>query len=307
MNLLEKIMNTLNFAYRQKEAIYRIGDIAKSIFSNGFHPQRIIAAIVAFFEMFGCIIFDAPLTPAGQTLNLDGYNIVFCDEFNGSSLDYTEWEHWNVGTYGPGFLSDSQVEVKDGALTLSADYLENGEFGPGWYAADLQLKQKYKHGYFEIRCICNSGSDFWSAFWIQADHPYDHDISKGGISGAELDIFESINTYESTPFIKNAITQTVHCNGGDDDAEKLDSCNIGKFKGKKIHEEYNTYGLEWTDSEYIFYVNGVETGRTSFSKGVSQVEETVRVSMCILSVDEITLPHDFHTEFKVDYVKIWQK
>ena len=53
--------------------------------------------------------------------------------------------------------------------------------------------------------------------------------------------------------------------------ENIDSRNLGKFKGKNIHEEYNTYGLEWTDSEYIFYVNGVETRRTSFSKGVSQV------------------------------------
>ena len=99
----------------------------------------------------------------------------------------------------------------------------------------------------------------------------------------------------------------MHCNGGDDDAENIDSRNLGKFKGKNIHEEYNTYGLEWTDSEYIFYVNGVETRRTSFSKGVSQVEETVRVSMCTPPVDEITLPHDFRTEFKVDYVRIYQK
>ena len=304
--MLEQLMDLLKLAYRQKASVYAVGNFFSNFF-NDFSLKKIFAGFMVILEMFGSVIFDTPVTPRGSELDLTGYNLVFEDEFNGDSLDYTKWEHWREGVYGPGYLADSQVDVKDGALTLSAEYLEDGKFGPGWYAADIQLKEKYKRGYFEIRCICNSGPDFWSAFWIQADHPYDHEISNGGIGGAELDIVESISSYQSSPFLKNAVTQTVHCNGGDDDVENIDSRNLGKFKGKNIHEEYNTYGLEWTDSEYIFYVNGVETRRTAFSKGVSQVEETVRVSMCTPPVDEITLPHDFRTEFKIDYVKIYQK
>lgn len=303
--MLEKIMSALDFAFRQQDAVYRIGRMAKGVFKNGFSFKKIIAVIVAFFEMFGSVIFDAPLTPAGQELNLDGYNLVFCDEFESSALNTAVWEFRHLGKDSGGFNDVSQAKVKDGNLYITGEYKENGTYGSGWYAADLQLKKLYKQGYFEIRCICNKGDDFWSAFWIQADHPYDHALSNGGIGGAELDIFESITKYNSKPFMKNAVTNTVHCNGGDEDEENIDSRCIGKFKGKNIHEEYNTYGLEWTDSEYIFYINGVETGRTSFSKGVSQVEEHICVSLCMSG--EINMNQDEKSIFTVDYVKIWQK
>lgn len=44
------------------------------------------------------------------------------------------------------------------------------------------------------------------------------------------------------------------------------------------YEEFNTYGLEWNEDEYIFYINGVETFRTSFG-GVSQNPEYVILSV----------------------------
>ena len=50
----------------------------------------------------------------------------------------------------------------------------------------------YCKGYFEIRCKVNAGSGYWSAFWLQADSPYTASVSKGGVGGAEIDIFERI-------------------------------------------------------------------------------------------------------------------
>lgn len=300
--MLDKIMEFLNFAYRQKAAVFRIGDVFNSIFANGFNPKRILAFFIALFEMIPGIA-DMPQTPLGQELNLDGYSLVFCDEFEGDGLDTETWKYITWKTRG-GFNDEGQVEVKDGNLVITGEYLEDGTRGAGWYCGDIELIKKYKRGYFEIRCICNDGGDFWSAFWIQAEHPYDHDISKGGVGGAELDIFEAMDADEG-PLRRNGVTQTVHCNGYDDDAENLDSCCLGMFKAENIYEEYNTYGLEWTEDEYIFYVNGVETGRTSFAAGVSEVEESVRVSLCC--PQEFKQSRDYKTQFTVDYVKIWQK
>ena len=57
------------------------------------------------------------------------------------------------------------------------------------------------------------------------------------------------------PSSRNSVTQTIHCNGWDDDVENIDSRTLGKFKvGNDIYNEYNTYGLEWTEDEYIFYI-----------------------------------------------------
>ena len=44
--------------------------------------------------------------------------------------------------------------------------------------------------------------------------------------------------------------------------------SIGYYFAENPYDEYNTYGLEWNPDEYIFYINGVETGRLS-TGGVS--------------------------------------
>lgn len=303
--MAEKIFDLLKLAYRQRFAIYRVGDILRSLTSGGFSLKRVSALFIAIIEMFSSVIFDGAMTPMGKELDLAGYNLVFSDEFDGDSLNTDVWEYRGSGSRRGGFNAESQVKVNNGNLVFTGEYLEDGEFGEGWYVGMIKLKKQYCKGYFEIRCKCNDGGDFWSAFWIQADHPYDHELSKGGVGGAEIDIFEAMGANEFLPSQRNSICSTVHCNGGDDDVENIDSCCIGDFKANNIYEEYNTYGLEWTDDEYIFYINGVETGRTSFSKGVSEVAEDVIVSLEI--PEEIHHEKDFTTQYVVDYVKIWQK
>ena len=82
---------------------------------------------------------------------------------------------------------------------------------------------------------------------------------------------------------------------------------LGSFLGKDIYDAYNTYGVEWTEDEYIFYINGVESARTSFGSGVSEVPEEVIVSLEIPDEFPDTLTQDFTTQYIVDYVKIYQK
>ncbi len=302
---MQKIAELLHLAWRQENAIYRIGEIFSSAFSGGFSARKLIAGFLAIIEMFGCVLFDYPLTPSGQELSLDGYSLVFEDEFEGDALNEDVWFHRAPGKRRNGCNAPSQVNVENGNLIITAEYLENGEFGDGWYAGMISLRQKYCRGYYEIKCKCNDGGDFWSAFWIQADDPYNHDVSKGGPGGAEIDIFEAFYNNDRLSPLYNSVAQTIHCNGFDDNADKIDSRMLGRFKGKNIYTEYNTYGLEWTEDEYIFYVNGVETARSSFGNGVSEQEESVIVSLEI--PEEVALDKSFSSQFVVDYVRIYQK
>ncbi|MCR4615386.1 MAG: glycoside hydrolase family 16 protein [Clostridiales bacterium] len=303
--MLEQIADLIHLSRRQTRSLSEIGDIIKELMSGGVPLKKALSCLLIMAELFGVVFFNTAVTPHGQTLDLTGYDLVFCEEFEGDSLNTDLWFSRNNGERRGGFNAASQIKVKDGKLVITGEYLEDGTYGEGWYGAAISLHKKYKQGYFEIKCICNDSPDFWSAFWIQADHPYEHDISKGGIGGAELDIFESDNYEEKLPSYHNSVTQTIHCNGVDDDVENIDSYRLGSFKGKDIYHTYNTYGLEWTEDEYIFYVNGVETTRTSFGNGVSQEEEWVIVSLEL--PEEINLSKDTKTEFIVDYVKIWQK
>lgn len=297
------IKTLLSLNYRESWALDNILLRLDSLIKFAVEPRKILATVAAVLQLFGMLLFDKPIDPIGAPLNLDGYEMVFCDEFNGDSLDMSKWQHRAIGPRRSGFNASSQVRVENGNLIITGEYLENGEYGAGWYTGMVNLVQKYERGYFEIRCICNDCDDLWSAFWIQADHPYDPEYSRGGIGGAELDIFEAMSY--GKPGKHNSVTSTVHCSGMQGDTSGgLNSCVLGSFNADDIYHQYNTYGMMWTREEYILYINGVETARTSFADGVSQVPEQVIVSLEM--PDEVKLSKDTKGEYKVDYVKIYQ-
>ena len=127
-----------------------------------------------------------------------------------------------------------------------------------------------------------------------------------GVGGAEIDIFEA--PYYGKKTMHDSVTQTIHCAGVDGATEGYQSRMLGAFYGNDIYNEYNTYGVKWTEDEYIFYINGVETARTTFGNGTSQVEEEVRVSLEVPDASALE-PLDketYHSEFIVDYVRIYQ-
>ena len=234
-------------------------------------------------------------------LNLEGYELSFCDEFEGDSLDLSVWEYRETGARRDAFLHPDQVSVRSGNLVISGEY-KDGAFGEGWYAGMIQLTEQYAYGYYEIRCIPNDSEDFWSAFWLFHSDCYTHAISQGGIYGAEIDIFETYKNHSLTT--KEYVCTTIHCNGSDDDAENIDSYRVTKNFVPNLRTEYHTFGLMWTESEYIFYIDGYETARTAFGSGVSTVAESVLVSL--EPPNEINLDKSVRTEFIVDYVKIYK-
>ena len=302
--MLEKfLVETLKLAPRQMWGVNQLGKYFGQLFSP---PKTIVATLLVIAELLGLVIFDMPTTPRGEALDLTGYELVFEDEFDGKALNTDVWAYRGSGPRRGGFNAPSQVKVEGGNLIMTGEYLTDGTYGEGWYTGMIKLKQRYCKGYFEIRCKCNAGGGFWSAFWIQADAPYTASVSKGGIGGAEIDIFEAMNWNDT--IAKNSVSQTIHCAGVDGVQEGFQSRMLGDFYGNNIYDEYNTYGLKWTDDEYIFYVNGVETVRSSFGNGVSEVLEDVLVSLEIPAEEELAkLDKDsYHTEYVVDYVKIYQ-
>ena len=188
-------------------------------------------------------------------LDLTGYTLYVYDEFDGDSLNRELWGDVHVGPRGPCFFSPSQISVKNGNLVFTSEYLTNGEYGEGWYTARLRLIKEYVRGYFEIRCKCNEYShayqDFWSSLWLQSVHSNAQD-SNGGIGGAEIDIMEAYH-WEAEQW--GSVTSNIWCNGADDlpDYEHLE---VGRFFVDNLYTEYHTFGLKWTQTEYIFYIDG---------------------------------------------------
>ena len=276
-------------------------------------------SILSFFAsiiILICTSLDIPCFPMGEKLAMEKFDPVptFAEDFSGE-LDRSVWSgHYQYGSRTEArkgsYWNQYLAQTKDGNLVIPVVYLEDGMGGKGagWYTAGIDTDSDAKNGfsqrfgYFECRCILPKGADIWSAFWLMNSGVFDEDGS--GRDGTEIDIFES-DGYEN--LFKYNVSSNLHFDGYGDAHQKLGATRF--LIKNNPYEEFNTYGLEWNENEYIFYINGVETFRTSFG-GVSQNEEYI-----ILSVEmrgENGIPSERENapaecaEFIVDYVKVYQ-
>ena len=214
----------------------------------------------------------------GPKIDLDKFELTFEDTFDGEQLDSTKWttkKYWNNDhdyIRQGGFWDPEQITVSDGTLKITTEYKENGKYGPGYYTGMLNTKGLFEqtHGYFEIRCILPKAEGMWSAFWMLCDSMAD--VTDGGRNGAEIDIYESAN-YQDWK-VRNSVSHAVHVDGYGSD---LKSEGQGSTLANRPYDEFNTYGLEWNEEEYIFYVNGRVAARTSF-QGTPMVPEFMIIS-----------------------------
>ena len=223
--------------------------------------KPIIAMLTSLITSF-CILVGIPCYPAGEEVDMDKFELTFADEFDGE-LDRSVWSgHYQYGnktvSRKGSYWNQYLAETKDGNLVIPVLYLEDGMGGEGagWYTAGIDTDAdapngfSQKFGYFECRCILPEGADVWSAFWLMNSGVFDVDGS--GQDGTEIDIFES-DGYEK--LLNRNVSSNLHFDGYGDAHQKM---GAKRFLIKNNpYEEYNTYGLEWNEDEYIFYINGV--------------------------------------------------
>ncbi len=274
---------------------------------------RIANYLTAFVSALLLVFNVTDVAKKPKTLDLNNYEIVFQDEFDGDTLNKKLWvPHHKDGLRKGGYWSIDQASVKDGCLTIRTQYLPNGKYGAGWYTAGIATKGTFTHtyGYYECRCILPKGEGMWSAFWLFNSNV--NDASGTGTLGTEIDIFES--PYYFLGGKKSwMVTSNLHYNGYELQTRYRNVC-ISKLDNDP-YENFNTYGLLWTEDEYIYYVNGHEVGRSHFG-GISKEPEFITLSC---EVDGTaakptygwsgTMNHNdkntFTADFIVDYVRVY--
>ena len=296
--------------------------------------KSILAAIISLLMLINPELpgmLDLGKIPQGKKINVEeDFVLVWEDDFNGTELDTDKWRFsWWISERKGGYWHEDMVGVKDGNLVIRAEYLEEPlenyyinsgvdmpEYKPGWYTGCVTTRDKYEqtYGYFEVRCILPAATGMWSAFWMMNEGVYN--VNNSGEDGTEVDVFESFY-YKDHWWGNDAISTGIHYDGYDEKTHHGEA--VGKmFVANNPYEEYNTYGVEWNENEYIFYINGVETGRTS-AGGVSKNPEYLLLS-CEFAGENGVQSSDRHgtgeiwktpeenwpAEFKVDYVRCYQ-
>ena len=199
--------------------------------------------------------------------------------------------------------------MRDGKLHIPTVYSEEGIGGgppDSYYSAGIDTRGRFeqKFGYFEVRCMLPKGEGIWSAFWLFNDLV--GEVTGNGQNGTEVDIYESPFYTFPRKRDRDRISTNLHYDGY---GEAQRSSNVGNFRVKNPYDTFNTYGVEWNENEYIFYINGRETARSSFG-GVCQ-----EPLWLILSVefgregwtgDIYNSNNEDFTDFVVDYVRVYQ-
>ena len=281
-----------------------------------------------------------PKTPNGQKLDLSKFELTWSDEFDGTELDRGKWRLFQ--NHHP-YWSLDLARVENGQLHIATKYAEEGmrlhipekyaekvfsqempegyraypEEGyvhcpPGWYSLGITTDESFrqKFGYFETRCKLPRGVGIWSAFWMMNEQV--HNVAGSGRGGTEIDVFEAPFYWRRLKLLKNKITTNLHYGGYFNKTWRTK--NIGKFRVSEPYDTFHTYGLEWNEHEYIFYIDGVESGRSSFG-GVCQNEvflhlsvekETKGLQRWVWAGDIRKNKPGEMTDFIIDYVRVYQ-
>lgn len=283
-----------------------------------------------------------------DVLEKGGYEIVFEDDFDGDSLDYTKWKSgYKGGARRAAYYEDSEdtLFVSDGNLTIRTLY-KDGQYGEGWYTSWVETATKdsssgivnsdnYKgfattYGYFEVRCIAPPTVGIWSAFWLMPDEGTgmsSDDVLGTGADGVEIDVMESPWMYSRTD--KEANMHVLHGDG----YSNTKSEKSPLYKIPDMYTSFHTYGVLWTEEEYVFYIDGAETWRTKHTVdgqtlGVSTVNEYMILSVEVAgyTAEDGTLVEgknadgsDYwcgnpaendknkHYDFVIDYVRVYKQ
>jgi beta-glucanase (GH16 family) len=119
-------------------------------------------------------------------------------------------------------------------------------------------------------------------------------VGDEGRDGTEIDIIE-------VPWRDGRLTVNLHWDGYGKDHKSAGH----KFQIPEVREGWHSFGLLWTEAEYVFYVDGREVWRSS-AGGVCRaplfLKLTEEIGTWAGKIEEAALP-DY---FEVDYVRVYE-
>jgi beta-glucanase (GH16 family) len=221
-----------------------------------------------------------------------GYTLVWSDEFDGATLDLNKWDYRGLGP------RRDAVNVKD-TVTLDGKghlVLTTKKQGDTYHTAMIGTQGKFEatFGYFECRVRLQKQVGHWSAFWLQTP-TMAKPLNNPAIAGTEIDIFEYLRREGDT------LHHTLHWDGYG--KHHKSAKKTPRIPG--LSRGWHTFGLLWTEKEYVFYVDGKETWRTG--KAVSQRAEYMILSLEVGKWAGAIAKARLPDSLTVDYVRVYQE
>ena len=218
------------------------------------------------------------------------WELIWHDEFCGEKLDSSKWE--KLGDFkrrdGWWVKEDTYLDGKGNLV------LRTKKDGQHYTSGAIRSYGKFEHkfGYWLARVKFPTQQGHWPGYWLFA-RPGVFSIGDEGRDGTEIDIMEKAS-------LEDKITHTLHWDG----YGEHHGMAIKYYEKPGLSKGFHTFGLWWKENEYIFYVDGKETWRTS-AGGVSQVPEYIKFSLEIAEFTGDITKADLPDYFIVDYMRVY--
>lgn len=264
------------------------------------------------------ILFDADTIPdtsrgiptSGYSTpeSYDNYDLAWQDEFDGESLNTSNW-NYETGTGNNGwgnselqYYREENTSVSEGVLTIEA---KQESFGGSNYTSSritTQGKQEFKYGRIDIRAAMPKGKGLWPALWMLGDNFSTIGWPKCG----EIDIMEMVGGDEKGD---RTVYGTIHW---DDAGTKADYGQNKSIASGTLADEFHVYSIIWDESSIKWLLDDKQYNEADITP--ANLEEFHNEFFFIFNVavggdwpgspDESTA---FPQRMYVDYVRVFQE
>ncbi len=248
---------------------------------------------------------------AVETL-LEGYQLAFSDEFNAATLNTNKWN--TQYQWGPDLIvNDEEQYYVDINNTPDAGYNPFSFDGESLIiTADITpadmlstaKDQKYlsgvltsyelfdfTYGYVEIRAKLPAGKGYWPGFWMLGSEFID--------KKPQLYVMESRGDNDAVVY---------HRYNYSDTDDQFVFSDLLQSTGADFHNDFHTFGVEWSVGKLVFYVDGEEQ-HTIVDENVSSQDMYFILNLAVggwfpEAPDNTTT---FPGKFTIDYIRAYEK
>ena len=186
--------------------------------------------------------------PATVTPELEGYNLLWADEFDGDTLNEAIWNRemrepgWTNNELQEYTDSDDNIYVENGCLVLRA--LREDRDGTPYYTSgkvNSQNNAQFQYGRVEVRARVPEGQGLWPAIWMM---PQDESLYGQWPKCGEIDIMEVLCNDTTTSY------STIHYGEPHAEQQGIFYLDSGSFSS-----DFHVWAVEWEPGEMRFYTD----------------------------------------------------
>lgn len=244
-------------------------------------------ALLLSFGAASCATRPVPVNEPRPSPGLDRsrWALHWQEEFDGISLDDTKWSYLS-GAAGQGAVAARGTVRLDGLGHLLLSTRLRGSLIEG---AELSTKGKFaqRYGYFECRLRAPRGDESRLVFRL---------VEAAGASSRDVGASKTLAVIAELK---------VPSRGLAFQAWKASGAASVSVSASDLSDRYHVYGLEWTETGYAFYVDGMPTlvRRRSALDGPAYLEIGMEVDKG--SASAIARSSGFHDEALIDYLRVY--